>query len=436
MVVPCYNERGNVERCIQEMKRFGTSTELIFVDDGSTDGTAAAVKPELNPDIDVRVISYTPNRGKSVAVQTGFDVAKNDIVLILDADLTTHPEELGPLYEAFAHGRAEFVNCTRLVYPMEGGAMKLANYVGNKLFTILVSFVMDARVSDTLCGTKAMFRRDYQHMIMGRDPWGDYDFLFGAAQQRLVIRELPVHYRERVAGLSKMNSTKHTINLLRMCWKGFWQVQTLAPIPAKQSMGTRSVPGRTRSLMLFPLPPALRRLHDHEILAVLGVLAPAPRPVVDGLRELHAAPLKHLHDHRLRVGHGSFWKVGVVYPVVIVPMLEGQRGTGPLDGGASRVVQDKATDEGQPVRLENAPELTQVVDDVLAEHVGENGLQQDAVDAAVLGGQSHILDLEGAARVVNLAEDVHPMEPKVGMPRSDVLPAPVDAGSNDVEPDV
>lgn len=231
VVVPCYNEAGNVERCIKEMKKFGSKTELIFVDDGSKDGTKEAVKPELNPDIDVRLITYTPNHGKGYAVKRGFDAAKNDIVMILDADLTTHPEELDPLYEAFAHGRAEFVNCTRLVYPMDGGAMKFANYVGNKMFTILVSVIMSARVSDTLCGTKAMFRDDYQHMEMGRDPWGDYDFLFGAAQQRLVIRELPVHYRERVSGLSKMNSTKHTINLLRMCSKGFWQVQTRTDLP-------------------------------------------------------------------------------------------------------------------------------------------------------------------------------------------------------------
>jgi ubiquinone/menaquinone biosynthesis C-methylase UbiE len=232
VVVPCYNEVGNVDRCVSEMRKFGSATELIFVDDGSKDGTAKAVKPELNPDIDVRVIRYEPNRGKGHAVKMGFDAAKNDIVMILDADLTTHPEELGPLYEGFARGRAEFVNCTRLIYPMEGGAMKFANYFGNKMFTILVSAIMGARVSDTLCGTKAMFRKDYEHVTMGRDPWGDYDFLFGAAQQRLVIRELPVHYRERVAGLSKMNSTKHTINLLRMCWKGFWQVQTYRPIPA------------------------------------------------------------------------------------------------------------------------------------------------------------------------------------------------------------
>lgn len=240
VVVPCYNEVGNVERCITEMKKFGSATELIFVDDGSKDGTKDAVRPELNPKVDVRLISYAPNHGKGYAVKRGFDAAKNDIVMILDADLTTHPEELGPLYEAFAHGRAEFVNCTRLVYPMEGGAMKFANYLGNKMFTILVSVIMGARVSDTLCGTKAMFRSDYQHMTMGNDPWGDYDFLFGAAQQRLVIRELPVHYRERVAGLSKMNSMKHTINLLRMCEKGFWQVQTRTPLPASpETQGER-----------------------------------------------------------------------------------------------------------------------------------------------------------------------------------------------------
>ncbi|HEX7663810.1 MAG TPA: glycosyltransferase [Polyangiaceae bacterium] len=234
VVVPCYNEVGNVERCIKEMQKFGTKTELIFVDDGSKDGTKDAVKPELNPDIDVRCISYSPNHGKGHAVKVGFDAAKNDIVMILDADLTTHPEELGPLYEAFAHGRAEFVNCTRLVYPMDGGAMKFANYVGNKMFTILVSVIMSARVSDTLCGTKAMFRHDYEHMTMGRDPWGDYDFLFGAAQQRLVIRELPVHYRERVSGMSKMNSMKHTMNLLRMCAKGLIQVQTRTELPAAE----------------------------------------------------------------------------------------------------------------------------------------------------------------------------------------------------------
>jgi len=241
VVIPCYNEVDNVERCVREMIKLGTRTELILVDDGSTDGTAQAVKPDLNPEIDVKVITYPATRGKGSAVKTGFDAATGDIVMVVDADLTTHPEELRPLYEAIATGRAEFVNCTRLVYPMEGGAMKYANYVGNKMLCILVSAIMGSRVSDTLCGTKAMFREDYTHMTMGRDPWGDYDFLFGAAQMRLVIRELPVHYRERRAGASKMKAAKHAVNLLRMCWRGFWQVNTLRPVPPGS-------PGRSNAL--------------------------------------------------------------------------------------------------------------------------------------------------------------------------------------------
>ncbi len=230
VVIPCHNEVGNVDRCVTEMKKFGISTELIFVDDGSTDGTAAAIKPHLNEEIEVKVISYSPNRGKGNAVKAGFDAATGDILMILDADLTTHPDELQPIYEAMATGRAEFVNCSRFIYPMEGGAMPFINYLGNKCFSLLASYIMEQRVSDTLCGTKAIFRGDYQNIIMGRDPWGDYDFLFGAAQLRLKIKELPVHYRERMAGLSKMNTKKHTINLIKMCIQGFGQIKLMRPI--------------------------------------------------------------------------------------------------------------------------------------------------------------------------------------------------------------
>jgi glycosyltransferase involved in cell wall biosynthesis len=240
IVVPCYNERDNIQHVIREVQKIGPRTELVFVDDGSTDGTAEAVDPSVNTEIEIRVIRYTPNHGKGHAVKRGFDAALGDIVMILDADLTTMPVELTPVYEAFATGNAEFVNCTRFIYPMEGCAMKWANYVGNKMFNILVSYVMESRVSDTLCGTKAMFRRNYVAMEMGRDPWGDYDFLFGAAQQRLVIRELPVHYRQRLAGFSKMNSIKHTLNLLRMCWHGFGQVKTIRPLCNVNTRGSAS----------------------------------------------------------------------------------------------------------------------------------------------------------------------------------------------------
>lgn len=227
VIIPCHNERENVAACARSVRRLGAGTEVIFVDDGSSDGTAEAVRAAAGVagDVPVRLVSYSPRRGKGQAVVAGIASATGDICVIVDADLSTHPDELEPLYEAFATGRAEFVNGTRFVYPMEGRAMRWANYMGNRAFTILVSTIMERRVSDTLCGTKAFFRRDYAHFTMGRDPWGDYDLLFGAAQMRLVLRELPVHYRERAAGQSKMKALRHTLNLLKMCAVGFRQIK-------------------------------------------------------------------------------------------------------------------------------------------------------------------------------------------------------------------
>jgi len=225
VVIPAYNEAGNIEECVRRAPKMGIWTEVIVVDDGSADDTAARVRPELNPDVEVRCVSYKPNRGKLNAVRTGFDAAKGDILMILDADMTVPPEDLPYFYGPLRDGRADFVNGTRLVYPMAGGAMKVQNYVGNKLFGTLMSWLTQSHLSDTLCGTKAFFSEDYRHFRMGFDPWGDFDLLFGAAQYARKILEVPIHYQERRSGVSKMKALRHTAYLLRACWYGFWNVR-------------------------------------------------------------------------------------------------------------------------------------------------------------------------------------------------------------------
>jgi SAM-dependent methyltransferase len=225
VVVPCYNEAANVEECVRRVPPMGADTEVIVVDDGSRDGTAGLVRPELNPAVDVRCISYQPNRGKLHAVRAGFAAARGDILMILDADMTVPPEDLAAFYAPLRRGLADFVNGTRLIYPMATGSMKLQNFVGNKLFSILVSWLIGIHLSDTLCGTKAFFRDDYHHFQMGYDPWGDFDLLFGAAQCTSKFVEVPIHYQERRAGQSKMKAVRHTLALLRACWVGFWRVK-------------------------------------------------------------------------------------------------------------------------------------------------------------------------------------------------------------------
>jgi hypothetical protein len=122
-------------------------------------------------------------------------------------------------------GVADFVNGTRVIYPMETKSMPVLNYFGNKCFSIILSWIMRQRVSDTLCGTKAIFRKDYKKIRLQDASWGDFDLLFGAARLCLKMRELPVHYKVRKAGESKMKAFKHGWILLRVCFKGFAELR-------------------------------------------------------------------------------------------------------------------------------------------------------------------------------------------------------------------
>jgi SAM-dependent methyltransferase len=232
VVVPCHNEECNVAACAQRVPDMGAGTELIFVDDGSTDGTRAAVLAAMARDPRVRLVACDINRGKANAVRAGFDAARNDVLMILDADMTVAPEDLPKFLAPLQTGTADFVNGTRLVYPMEGQAMPTVNFVGNKAFCLLVSWVLRQRVSDTLCGTKALLRRDYESMpLSGRDRWGDFDLLFGAARQKLRILEIPIHYRERVAGESKMNVRRDGPLFLRACLAGWRMLRHPDSVP-------------------------------------------------------------------------------------------------------------------------------------------------------------------------------------------------------------
>jgi len=166
-----------------------------------------------------------PGICKAENVWTGFRAAKGDVLMILDADLAVMPEELPVFFGSLINGRGDFINGSRLVYPMQKRAMKFANMIGNKLFGLTFSFLLDQRIKDTLCGTKALWRKDWIRMepILGswgmKDLWGDYELLFGASRLQLEIVEVPVHYQERLHGVTKMTRVfANGWRMLRICW--------------------------------------------------------------------------------------------------------------------------------------------------------------------------------------------------------------------------
>jgi SAM-dependent methyltransferase len=233
VVVPCRNEEDNVAEIPRRVPEMGAFTEIVFVDDRSTDRTAERVRSAItaHPERRIRLVSG-PGRGKGAAVRAGLAQAAGDVLMILDADMTVMPEDLPAFFEAITTNKGEFINGTRMVYPLVGDAMRSANILGNKLFALTFTFLLGQRITDTLCGTKVVMRRDYAKVLRAReswgdvDVWGDYDWLLGAAKSNLKIIELPVHYVERSAGESKMRRRlRNGLVMLRMCWLGLRELR-------------------------------------------------------------------------------------------------------------------------------------------------------------------------------------------------------------------
>ena len=224
VIVPSRNEAGNVAAALARTPVMGSGTELIFVEGHSSDDTWTTIQTEMGrykgP---LKVSAYQQTgKGKGDAVRLGFSKATGDILMILDADLTVPPEDLPNFYDVIASGLADYVQGTRMIYPMEPGAMRFFNKLGNVAFSQLFTYLLQQPIKDTLCGTKVLWRRDYERIAAARsyfgdfDPFGDFDLIFGAARLNLKIVEIPVRYRERTYGTTNIDRWRHGLLLLRM----------------------------------------------------------------------------------------------------------------------------------------------------------------------------------------------------------------------------
>lgn len=223
VIVPARNEAGNIGSIFARVPAMGAGTELVFVEGHSTDDTFAAIERAVAaaPDHPCQLLRQV-GTGKGDAVRLGFSKATGDILMILDADLTVPPEDLPRFYEALRTRKADFVNGVRLVYPMEGQAMRVINFLGNKFFSLAFSWLLGQPVKDTLCGTKALWKSDYDTIARNRgyfgdfDPFGDFDLLFGAAKAGLKTIDLPTRYRARTYGTTNIRRWSDGWLLLRM----------------------------------------------------------------------------------------------------------------------------------------------------------------------------------------------------------------------------
>lgn len=223
VVIPCRNEAGHIRSLVTRLPKLGPNSEFLFVEGGSTDDTEAVLRQVIaeNPDRPWRFFKQK-GKGKGDAVRLGFENARGEVLLILDSDMGVAPEDVPKFVEALVRGKGEMVNGSRMVYPMEGRAMRFLNLLANKFFALLFSWLLGQQVRDTLCGTKALYREDYERIRDNRsffgdfDPFGDFDLLFGASRLNLRIVDVAIRYHERRYGETNISRWRHGMLLLRM----------------------------------------------------------------------------------------------------------------------------------------------------------------------------------------------------------------------------
>ena len=223
VIVPARNEAGNIEDLFARLPEMGARTEIVFVEGHSRDETYAAIERAIRAHPERPAVLFKQNgKGKADAVRLGFEKAGGEVLMILDADLTVRPEDLPRFYKALVSGTGEFINGVRLVYPMQEQAMRFLNLIGNKLFSMAFSWLLGQSIKDTLCGTKVLWKRDYERIVANRayfgdfDPFGDYDLIFGAAKQNRKIVDMPIRYQERTYGATNIDRWRHGVLLLQM----------------------------------------------------------------------------------------------------------------------------------------------------------------------------------------------------------------------------
>ena len=160
------------------------------------------------------------SKGKAGAVFEALDHTTGDLIAILDSDISVEPATLPSFFEIIESGHGDFVNGTRLIYPIENKSMRFLNRLGNKFFKFAVSAVIENPLSDSLCGTK-VFKRSHVNKLMNwrkdlnnLDPFGDFDFIFSAAYYGEKISEYPVHYKARIYGKTQINRFRDGFKLI------------------------------------------------------------------------------------------------------------------------------------------------------------------------------------------------------------------------------
>ena len=220
IIIPAKNEEGNLKELVSRIPKFD-NTEIIFSYGQSQDRTLEVMNEISNmySNFLFKVVIQSQT-GKANAVWEALEVVENEVIAILDADISVEPETLADFFQIIEKNSADFVNGTRLVYEMDKKSMRFLNKLGNRFFQFFISKIINEPLTDSLCGTKVFKKSNlddlyrWQKIFNVKDPFGDFDMIFSAAYSGQKIVELPISYKERRYGTTQISRFKDGYKLL------------------------------------------------------------------------------------------------------------------------------------------------------------------------------------------------------------------------------
>jgi glycosyltransferase involved in cell wall biosynthesis len=195
VIVPVYNEVATISEVIRRVSRQSMVTEILVVDDGSTDGTRDVLRKGEWPSI-VHICYHPKNRGKGASIRTAIAQSTGDAVVIQDADLEYNPSDFTTLLRPLEDGVADVVYGSRFLGIHR--SFMLHHYIGNKLLTLLTNVLYNNILSDMETGYKA-FRGDVLRTLPLRCDRFDFEPEVTAKvlKRGYRIYEVPIYYAGR-----------------------------------------------------------------------------------------------------------------------------------------------------------------------------------------------------------------------------------------------
>lgn len=218
IIIPCYNERNNIETIVQRVLESPVpNKEIIVVDDKSKDGTKQILEEKIKPLVS-KIVYHEINQGKGGALRTGFEHATGDIVIIQDADLEYDPAEFPKVVEPILNGKAKVSYGSRFLNGTSKGY--LANRLANKFLTGLSNLFTHQKITDMETCYKCFLRKVIQSVDIKENRFGfEPEITAKISRLGIKIAEVPISYNPRTKEEGKNIGFKDGLRAIYCIWK-------------------------------------------------------------------------------------------------------------------------------------------------------------------------------------------------------------------------